>query len=380
MGDLTGGAARIVNADQEVTVKLERLRAWLEEDGCDAVLLASQSNFAWITAGGRSHISIGEPLGVGSVLVTSDDAFLVTTNIEMMRMLEEETPELGFKPLEYPWHEPDGVLNAIRRVCDPSRMVGDLPGLGLVDAGSRLAPLRYVLVAAEVERFRRLGRDAASAVETACRDARPGETEYDVAARVASECVRSDILVLVNLVASGDRVALWRHPLPTSNKLESSMLVALTGRRHGLHASLTRMVSFGKPDDDLVARHHSVTRVDARLIDASRPGASLGEVFEIGARAYAAEGFPEEWRNHHQGGLTGYGGREIFATPKSEHRLEAGESVAWNPSIMRVKSEDTILVREDSYENLTRTGSWPEKHVEVGSSTVPRPALMVQPS
>jgi hypothetical protein len=34
-------------------------------------------------------------------------------------------------------------------------------------------------------------------------------------------------------------------------RFERTLLVALTGRRHGLHASLTRMATIGEPDDDL---------------------------------------------------------------------------------------------------------------------------------
>jgi Xaa-Pro aminopeptidase len=180
---------------------------------------------------------------------------------------------------------------------------------------------------------------------------------------------------MVNLVAADERVAEYRHPLPTSKTLANTLLVALTGRRHGLHASLTRMVSFGRPDDDLRARHESVTRVDAAEILASRPGRSLGEVMKKGVDQYAAEGFPDEWKLHHQGGLTGYAGREVFATAATAHALEAGNVLAWNPSITKVKSEDTVLVTDAGYEVLTRTGEWPENDVTVDDKSVGRPAI-----
>jgi antitoxin VapB len=135
------------------------------------------------------------------------------------------------------------------------------------------------------------------------------------------------------------------------------------------------MVCFGRPDDDLLRRHDSVIRVDACEIAASRPGRSLGEVMRKGADRYAAEGFPDEWKLHHQGGLTGYAGREIFATSSSTYIVEAGNALAWNPSITRVKSEDTVLITDDGFEVLTRTDQWPEHDVDIDGVHVPRPTI-----
>jgi Xaa-Pro dipeptidase len=118
--------------------------------------------------------------------------------------------------------------------------------------------------------------------------------------------------------------------------------------------------------------------VDATVLLASRPGVALGEVVRAGIERYEAEGFPGEWERHHQGGLTGYGGREIFGTPDEPYRLEANQAVAWNPSITRVKSEDTALVTTDGIEILTHTGDWPHERTEVPAGKVDRPALLAK--
>jgi Xaa-Pro aminopeptidase len=371
---MTAGEGRVA----EVVNKIERVRAWLETTDRGAVLVTTQPNFAWITAGGRSHISIGEAAGVASALVTRASAYMITTNIELQRLLDEEAEGLPFEGVSHPWHASDGTASVVAELCDPEKAVSDAASSGLREAGTTFAKLRYELTPREVARYGALGRDSAAAVEAACRACEPGDSELDIAALVAYECARRDILALVDLVAADDRIALYRHPLPTARRLEHTLLVALTGRRHGLHASLSRMVSFGAPDEDLATRFEAVTRVDAREIDASRPGARLSEVMVAGAEQYAAEGFPEEWRHHHQGGLTGYAGREIFATPETNHRLRENEAVAWNPSITRVKSEDTVLVAAEGQETLTRTGEWPEVEVAAGGSPVARPALLVR--
>ena len=261
--------------------------------------------------------------------------------------------------------------------CDPARAVSDLGAAGLATAHASYLELRRVLTPEEKERYRRLGRDAAEVLESAARAAEPGERELDVAARIAGRCMRHDIVPLVNLVASDERIARYRHPIPTSNAVGSTLLVALTGRRHGLHASLTRMVSFGAPDDDLRSRHEAVQRVDAQMIAASVPGASLRDVVQAASDRYETEGFPGEWELHHQGGLTGYAGREVFATSTETYRLRADQALAWNPSITRVKSEDTVLITADGAETLT-VGDWPTSEVATGPNELSRPSILVR--
>lgn len=363
---------------EEVERKLDAVRGWLDERAVHAVLFGSQDWFAWITAGGRGFVSTGEQGGIASVLVTRDRAYLLTTNIEVVRLLDEEAPrQLPFEAVERPWHDVVEDDDLVRDLVDRSTAISDMGTNGLAQAPADLAELRFTLLPPEIERYRALGRDAAEAVESACRSASPGDREHDVAAAVAEEAVRRGIVPLVNLVATGDRIGAYRHPLPTEHAVERTLLVALTGRRHGLHASLTRMVSFGRPDDELVARHEAVTRVDATELLASRPGTTLGEVFAAAAARYEIEGFPGEWRHHHQGGLTGYAGREIFATASSTHRLATGQALAWNPSITRVKSEDTVLVGERGPVVLTATSDWPQRPVALEGASIDRPAILV---
>jgi len=234
----------------EVEEKLDRVRAWLDETDRDAVLLSSQPDFAWITGGGDNRVAVDARDGVAAVLVTRDTAFLLTTNIELGRLLDEEVPGLPFEAVPHPWHQPPRAAQTLRRLCDHGRAVSDTGALGLPEVEPELAPLRHTLLPPEIERFRALGVDAAEAVERACLTARPGDTELDVAAVAAvaaAECTRRGIVPLVDLVAADERIAAYRHPLPTRNRLRRTLLVALTGRRHGLHASLTRMVSLGGP-------------------------------------------------------------------------------------------------------------------------------------
>jgi len=355
-----------VEPREELATKLAAIRSWLAGEELAAVLVSSQAGFAWLTAGGDDHVSLGDAAGVASLLVTADDLFLLTKNNELPRLVDEEVADLGVTTVEWPWFDPDGLRLAVEHRCRPDRAVSDLGLAGLRPAPPSLASLRYTLLAVEVDRFRRLGVDAAEAVEAACLTARLGDREIDIAG----------VLALVNLVGADGRIDAYRHPVPTTHRLEHTLLVALTGRRHGLHASLTRMVEFASPDPERAARHLAVRRVDTRYLLESRPGARLNDVLARAVEQYGDEGFGNEWRLHHQGGLTGYGGREIFGTPSAEYRLGEAQVVAWNPSITGVKSEDTVLVTAGGPEVLTRTRAWPQERVELPGGAAHRPLIL----
>jgi Xaa-Pro aminopeptidase len=362
---------------EEWAHKLSEVRRWLAKTGAGAVLVEEQGAFAWLTCGGDSHVSLGQQEGCASVLVTRERVFLVAANNEVDRILEEELPSLPLEAVSFPWYQPTRASSLVERLARSGPVVSDLGQLGFARADPSFTALRFTLLPPEVERYRRVGRDAAEAVETACEEARPGQREREVAARIVQGCAERGIVPLVVLVAGDERIATYRHPLPTERTWKRTLLVSLTGRRHGLHASLTRLVSAGEPDAELSARIAAVQRVDAALLLSSRPGISLGAVLARGQAQYAAEGHPGEWELHHQGGLTGYGGRERFATPDEPLTLGPRQAVAWNPSITRVKSEDTALVTKNGPELLTLTPRWPRVEVRLPQGTVERPALRV---
>lgn len=362
---------------QEVAIKLEELRSWLGEAGLSGVVIGSQANFAWITGGGHSHVSTSAEAGVGSVVVTAERATVVVPNIEACRLIDEELPPGCFDVIDFPWHLPQQQDQIVDDLTGGGRLAGDLPA-GKREPADGVVRLRRVLLPPEVDRYRELAQDAASIVESVCRSVELRENELDTAGRVAAGCFEKNILPVVNLVAADERIDRYRHPVPTANRVDRTMLVVLSGRRHGLHASVTRTLCFGNPGTEQVARHLASARVDARMIGSSRPGATLAEVFNAGAEQYAAEGFADEWKLHHQGGLTGYAGREVKGTPSSDYVLQSNQVVAWNPSITGAKSEDTVLITDKGFEVLTSTGHWPMLQVTPGDSAPARPDLLIR--
>jgi antitoxin VapB len=136
-------------------------------------------------------------------------------------------------------------------------------------------------------------------------------------------------------------------------------MLVLCARQFGLICSITRLVHFGPLPDDLRQRADAVAQIDAAYIAATRPGASLAEIINLGQRVYAQTGFNDEWRYHHQGGVAGYEPREYLGTPTANEAVRVSQAFAWNPSVPGAKSEDTILVGESGTEIVTGVKGWP---------------------
>ena len=131
------------------------------------------------------------------------------------------------------------------------------------------------------------------------------------------------------------------------------MLVACA-ERGGLFANLTRMVYFDEPDPETVGRQEACEEILRRMREeATRPGRTLAQAFEDCRRFYAEVGFPEGWRDHHQGGMTGYASREVIATPGTQYEIGEGQAFAWNPSLQGAKAEETFVLGAGGPEVLT---------------------------
>ncbi len=360
----------------EVHAKHQAVTRFLADRHLDAVVLTRRYNFAWFTAGGLNPVSTGGETGVASLVVTPDGVRCVTNTIEAPRIADEELEALGIEVLAYPWYDADAAAKLWSQTLGPARTACDAAIVGLPDTVKPLDPqfdrLRQTLTGAEIERYRRLAREVAEGLESACKSARPGMTEHELAAAIAVHQQARGIRAPVVLVAADERVRRYRHPIPTARKLTRYGMGVCCGERHGLIVSVTRLFAFGPIDDDLRRRHEAVCRVDAAMITATRPDRTLADVFTVAQKAYADAGFPEEWTYHHQGGSTGYQPREVRATPTETTPISANQAFAWNPSIAGTKSEDTILVGPDRNEILSATADWPTTPYRAADQTWPR--------
>jgi len=362
---------------EEIEVKVARVRELLRARELAAVAFGTQANFAWITGGADNHVGLASEGGVATVVVTADGRHVVTSNIEADRVATEEIADCGFELHAHPWHA-DELPGLIARLAGGGPVGADQSLAGATNLAGDLARLRWQLLPPEVERYRKVGETVVGLLEVTAREVSPGMSELEIAGRLAGRCFDAGLLLSICLVAADDRAYRYRHPVPTARAVDRHAMLVVGARRWGLAISATRLVHFGPLPTELARKHEAVCAVDACFLTETRPGARVSEVFRAACQEYARQGFPDEWRLHHQGGATGYAAREYRATPDSAEVVLEGQAFAWNPSIAGTKSEDTILVLGTGAETLTPCRDWPTLAATYAGHRVERPAILVR--
>lgn len=326
------------------------LRETMERLGLGGILLGLPANFAWYTRGADNRVDPSVPLGVAAILVTSDGEYVATDNIEGPRMRGEETP--GFEVVEHPWYEEAAPL--YRELSGGAALGADFPLEGAREVAAEVAPLRYVLDAEAIELYRRTGTETAAAMGEASASVSAGMTEYEAGANLVAACRRRGLTTSVTLVAADERISRYRHPIPRGEPIRHRVMLVVCAERGGLYVSLTRIVHLEEPGEDFEKRQGACEEVLHRMREeATRPGRTLADAFEDCKSFYAEVGFPDEWRLHHQGGMTGYAAREIIATPETKGEIQSGQAFAWNPSITGAKAEETFILTDNGPEVVT---------------------------
>ena len=361
-----------MSLSKEIEEKTERLLRLISQAGLGGLLINSQPNFSWLTAGGANGIVLSREAGAGTLFLRHDGMrFVLANKIEMDRLLTEELVGQSYQPVEFAWEEekasPSLIADLARSLVPGQLPLGsDLPlGQDVRVMDVAVAHARYELTAAEVDRFKALGRDAGKAIGDMARKLEPGVTEREVARLAIDALADVGAYSVVTLVAADDRLKRFRHPVPTDLKWKKVLMIVVCARRAGLIASLSRIVYDGAIPEDLNSRTRGSAFVNARLFDGTKPGVTGRELYELAALAYSESGFPGEEHLHHQGGATGYQTRDWVAHPLSTEKVQNAQAFAWNPSITGSKVEETCIAFDDGIEIITATPGWPSIPIEV---------------
>ncbi|KQQ65424.1 peptidase M24 [Microbacterium sp. Leaf320] len=315
------------------------------EFGGAALVLESHEAVSWYLEGVRTHVSLAGPPVLAVRAEKGGDVLYVADN-EADRMIAEELlPQDAERIIRVPWWIPPAVAAAEDAAVPESQ------------AALQLRAARARMLPAERARYRSLGQETAETLTDVLSRVGPDQTERAVAAVAAAELIARGIDPLVVLVSGVERDA-FRHPLPTAGLLGDRAMIVVCGRRDGLIANATRWVGASVDEEPILG-------VERAFLDASVPGARLDDAFAAGTAAYARFGFDAgEWQRHHQGGPTGYAGRDPRATASTTDLLVENQTFAWNPTAPGVKVEDTMLRTETGWEVLTVDERWPSVEYE----------------
>ena len=144
----------------------------------------------------------------------------------------------------------------------------------------------------------------------------------------------------------------------------------------GLIVTLTRFVQFGPIPPELMKQYKDNVYIECVLMANTIPGKLVAEVLRKGMEAYKERGYPGEYQLQHQGGATGYLGRDYRVNFRTPDIVQENQAFCWNPSIAGTKSEDTMLATSKGPVLLSKTVQYQILEMEVGGYTFQRPGIL----
>ena len=327
-----------VERAQIVGARLAALRELIDSHDAGAIRLGARRNFCWATLGGLSHVLLATEAAVAPLIVTPEDAVVLAPINEHARLAEEELAGLTLRTASVPWWDPDAMDAELERLADGRRVLTE------GDVVEELETLRSVLTPMEHGRLDELSSVVLEASAAALQQAVPGASEHAVAAAAAAVVAERGARLPVILVAADERIARYRHPLPSEQRVERRVMIVVVGERWGLHVAHTAFRDLAPPSADERRAAAALSGVLSAMREATRPGNTLGGVLVAAQAAYSAHGIGDEWQFHHQGGTIGYGARERIAVPTDTTLIRPGMAFAWNPSAVGHKLEETLYL------------------------------------
>jgi Xaa-Pro aminopeptidase len=366
----------MIICQEEIQGKKAKVRRLMETLQLDGILLRKQCNFSWLTAGRLNLVGIATEMGSASLLITPDKEYVVCNNIEAPRIeQEEQLPEQGYEIRSFPWYD-DREQQLVKELTSNGRVGCDSPFPETIDISKDLNPLRYSLTPWEIERYKEVGYRTSQAIEETAQTIEPGDKECEVIGRLAERLWANRLDYITTFCAADERISLFRHPIPTEKKIEKRAMLCVNGRKWGLIISLTRFVQFGKVPAELQKQYEANVYIDNVLMAHTLPGKPAVEAFKKGLEAYTETGYAEEYQLHHQGGSTGYVGRDYKVNFNTTEIIQDNQAFSWNPSITGTKSEDVMVATSEGPLMLSKPVIYPTIKMEAGGYVFTRPAIL----
>jgi hypothetical protein len=333
-----------------------RLAEWLRGSGQDFLLVEEPATAAWLSGGGWLDSPLG-PDHRPALLYSPDERWLLACDRDAAGLHELELPGLDFAVRTWPW---TGTRAEVLHEAVGGRRLAR-------DREAEAPPLnqwRRELAPEEQRNLKSLGRIVAHALEATCRSLKPDEAEREVAAQVGHRLLHRGVAPVAVAVAGADRVR--RHGCSgyTAEPIGPGAVLRATGRRFGLHATASRTVHFGPPDEGTQQAHTAVCRVTGAYVASTWPDSRPREILLAGRR-YADRADPDCPLGP-PGALTGWAPVELALRPVTDELLQPGDAL----------SCDTFLVTADGPKLLTPTESWPVKRIRIQGMKLTRPDIL----
>lgn len=342
--------------------RVNRLRAEFLET--DALLILGAKNIRYLTGftGGDGALMAGA--GWITLLVDGRYVTQARTEVPDVEVFEFRTRVEGVTAVAATRGVKSiGFESSFLSVDEYLRLKEALPAAELRPLPKGFELLRAVKDEGEIDRIREAARIAGEALAAVRDSIRPGVRELDIALELEYRMRRggAEQASFETIVAAGPDAAL-PHARPGSREVAEGDFVMIDYGAvfEGYHSDETCTYAVGHASDHQREVYRLVLSAHDRAIAAVRAGVSCGEIDRI-ARAFLAEAGMDGYFSHG----TGHGvGLDVHEAPRlasgREELLQAGmvvtvEPGVYLPGVWGIRIEDTVLVKEDGCEILTRS-------------------------
>lgn len=361
---------------REFELKENRIYQYLDEHDYEAVVIGTQANFAWLSCGGQSNVLLTGEGADALAVITRKSKILVAYNMDGQRNIDEELGGLGFDLIITHWNEKSRE-QIVLDLLGGKRFLSDITLEGGFVNGTEFYSLHYPLTEWELDRYGQLGKESEQIVKSVVDSLVPGMKETDVSGKLMAAFSLRGYIPTVVLIGSDERNLKYRHPIPSDKVIDKSLLLVLCPRKFGLHVPITRTVQFGGSlDPEIERRYEAASLIAANCIAHTEPGVKFSEILELQKRLYTELGFENEWRNHFQGGITGYIPNDSTLCFDPDARIVENQSFNWFITITGVNTEDTIISGKNIPDVLTNSGVWPVKSYSANGKEIKLPQIL----
>jgi Xaa-Pro aminopeptidase len=348
--------------------RIEKLVERLKSEGFDGILLIKDSNIRYMSG----------YTGADSYVIISETARAFITDSRYTEQAEAECT--GFEVIK--WRHPAaGLEETIQGVCSKhgikklaferdkmtydlfERLSNGMKSIELIPSSGLVEGIRYVKCQEEIENIRRAAEIADNAFDEVLKYIRVGVSEKDIERELQYLIKKkgADDIGFPIIVASGKRSSL-PHAIPSDKRIESGDFITLDfgAMVNGYRSDMTRTIIVGEPTDKQKEIYDIVKAAQAAGEQAIKAGVQ-GSVPDDSARGYISQaGYGDNFGHGlgHGVGLDIH--EEPFMSTRCEKILQIGNVITVEPGIYipdwgGVRIEDTVLVKEDGIEILTKS-------------------------
>jgi Xaa-Pro aminopeptidase/Xaa-Pro dipeptidase len=307
----------------------------------------------------------------GVLLITAVNVVLLVDGRYMVQAAQETT---AIRIIQYT-DKMEGIVQAIRElklkrvgfeassttVALYNQLAARVKKETLVPLSEELKLVRACKDKNEITLMRKAAQISSAAVQSLLGEIRPGRTEKELALALEIIARKSgaENIAFDTLVASGKNSAL-PHAQPTDRKIKKGDFVVIDFgvRYQGYCSDETCTIAIGKLTDRQKNAYHIVKEAHDRALDIIRAGVSAAEV-DFRARSVFGKKYSRYFVHS-----TGHGvGLDVHEAPRlsplSADILKPGMMVTVEPGIYipglwGVRIEDTVLVKKNSCEKITK--------------------------